>query len=117
VKLSIMLSSSVVALTLTACNKQPAASSGPQAAASTERSPTVNKSAEGRGTGTVTAIDAKAGQVTLDHGAIPEVGWPAMTMSFGADPAILSSIEVGDKVAFDMTTANGTPKITAIAHQ
>ena len=71
----------------------------------------------GQGTGTVTAIDAKAGQVTLDHSAIPEAGWPAMTMSFGADPAILSAIGVGDKVAFDMTTANGTPKITAITHQ
>lgn len=116
-KLLIMLSSSVVALTLTACNRQPATSSGPQAAASAERSPAANKSAEGHGTGTVTAIDAKAGQVTLDHGAIPEVGWPAMTMSFGADPAILSTIAVGDKVAFDMTIANGTPKITAITHE
>jgi Cu(I)/Ag(I) efflux system protein CusF len=117
VKFWMILSSSVVALTLTACNKPPATSSGPQAAASAERSPAANKSAEGHGTGTVTAIDAKAGQVTLDHGAIPEVGGPAMTMSFGADPAILSSIGVGDKVAFDMTTANGTPKITAITHQ
>jgi Cu(I)/Ag(I) efflux system periplasmic protein CusF len=116
-KLSTILSVSVVALTLTACNKQPGTSSGPQAAARPQVNPAANKSTEGHGTGTVTAIDPKGGQVSLDHGAIPEVGWPAMTMSFGADPAILSTIAVGDKVAFDMTTANGTPKVTAIRHQ
>ena len=33
-----------------------------------------------KGHGTVTAIDKSAGTITLDHGAIPEAKWPAMTM-------------------------------------
>ena len=34
----------------------------------------------GKGTGTVTALDAAAGKITLDHEAIAAVGWPAMKM-------------------------------------
>src|SRR3546814_11313185 len=36
----------------------------------------------GKGTGSVTAIDTAAGEITLDHGAIAEPDWPAMTMGF-----------------------------------
>ena len=42
----------------------------------------------GKGSGTVAAIDAAAGQTTLDHGAIPSVAWPAMKMGFSAKPTI-----------------------------
>ena len=44
------------------------------------------------GVGTITAIDKSAGAVTLDHQAIPEAGWPAMTMAFKVrSPAVLST--------------------------
>ena len=39
-----------------------------------------------KGTGTVSAVDVAAGKVTLDHDAMPDLGWPAMTMGFKADP-------------------------------
>lgn len=70
-----------------------------------------------KGTGTVTAIDAKAGTITLDHGPIPEANWPAMTMGFKAAPTLVQSVKVGDKVAFDLKLEGGAGEITAIAKQ
>lgn len=72
---------------------------------------------KGKGTGTVTAIDKAAGKITLDHGPIPEVGWRAMTMAFTASPALLDSVAVGDKVAFDLTLKGNAGEVTAIAKQ
>lgn len=71
----------------------------------------------GKGTGTVTAIDKAAGKITLDHGPIPEVGWPAMTMAFSAKPALLGSVAVGDKVAFDVSVTGSAGEVTAISKQ
>ena len=34
------------------------------------------------GTGTVTAVNAPSRKITLDHGPIPEIKWPAMKMEF-----------------------------------
>lgn len=68
----------------------------------------------GRGVGKVTAVDATAGRVTLDHEAIPEVEWPAMVMAFKADPALLKDIKVGDKVTFEVMLKDGAGEITAI---
>src|SRR3546814_1343094 len=52
------------------------------------------------GKGTVTAVDAAAGTVTIDHGPIPAVGWPAMAMTFKADKAARQNVTKGDKVTF-----------------
>jgi len=71
----------------------------------------------GKGTGTVTAIDKAAGKITLSHGPIPEVGWPAMTMAFDAKPALLDDVAVGDKVAFDVTIKGNAGEVTAISKQ
>lgn len=67
--------------------------------------------------GTVTAIDKAAGKITLDHQAIPEVNWPAMTMTFAAKPAVLNGIAVGDKVAFDVTVTGNAGEVTAVTKQ
>lgn len=71
----------------------------------------------GKGMGTVTAMDAAGGRVTLDHEAITEVGWPGMVMAFKADPALLKDVKVGDKVAFDVKVTNGAGEVTSIKHQ
>lgn len=71
----------------------------------------------GKGTGTVTAIDKAAGKITLDHGPIPEVGWPAMTMAFKAKPQLLDSVAVGDKVAFDLKLRGNDGEVTAMTKQ
>ena len=68
-------------------------------------------------TGTITALDKEAGKVTLNHEAIPEAEWPAMTMGFNADPALLGDLEVGDRVAFDIEIAGSSGKVTAISKQ
>jgi Cu/Ag efflux protein CusF len=71
----------------------------------------------GKGTGTVTAIDKTAGKITLNHGPIPEVGWPAMTMTFTTKPELLNSVAVGDKVAFDVTVKGTAGEVTVITKQ
>jgi Cu/Ag efflux protein CusF len=67
-----------------------------------------------KGSGTVTALDAEAGTVTLEHAAMPEIGWPAMTMTFAAAPALLAGVKPGDAVAFDLTLTGGRGEITAL---
>ncbi len=64
--------------------------------------------------GTVTAIDAGAGTITIEHGPVPAVEWPAMTMGFAADDAQRASVAAGDKVnfTFDKTADGG--KIVSI---
>jgi Cu(I)/Ag(I) efflux system protein CusF len=54
----------------------------------------------GQGTGVIKAIDP-AGSVTLQHGPIAAVSWPAMTMTFKAKPALLKGLKVGQSVDFD----------------
>ena len=72
---------------------------------------------QAKSTGTITALDREAGKVTLNHEAIPEAEWPAMTMGFDADPALLGDLEVGDRVAFDVEIAGSSGKVTAISKQ
>lgn len=71
----------------------------------------------GAGTGTITAVDASAGTVTIDHGAIPGVGWPAMAMTFTAPAAVLADARVGDRVAFDVSVHDGVNEVTALRAQ
>ena len=54
----------------------------------------------GDGAGVVRAVNAKAGKVTLHHGPIAALGWPAMTMTFKAEPALLKDLKVGQSVKF-----------------
>lgn len=59
------------------------------------------KAVTAHGVGTVKAIDAKAMSLTLAHGPVAEVHWPAMTMTFKvADAKLLAGITMGQKVAF-----------------
>ena len=71
----------------------------------------------GAGTGTITAVDASAGTVTIDHGAIPGVGWPAMAMTFSAPAAVLEDAKVGDRVAFEVSVHDGVNEVTALRPQ
>lgn len=66
------------------------------------------------GTGIVTAVDEKAGTITLDHDAIADAGWPAMTMAFNAPAEIIAKSKVGEKVAFELRIVDMGGEITAI---
>jgi Cu(I)/Ag(I) efflux system protein CusF len=60
-------------------------------------------------------VDAKAKTVTIKHGPIPAVGWPAMTMTFKAEPAMLANtVKPGDKVEFDVKIQGASNAVTAI---
>lgn len=67
----------------------------------------------GQGTGVIKAIDP-AGSVTLQHGPIPAVSWPAMTMTFKAKPALLKGLKVGQTVDFDCDVTGMSAEVTAI---
>ncbi|MBI2260865.1 MAG: copper-binding protein [Caulobacterales bacterium] len=71
----------------------------------------------GSGAGVVTAVDVAAGTVTINHEPIPAVGWPAMTMSFTASPAVVQQAAVGDRVQFDLTVQGNAAEVTAIRPQ
>ena len=61
-----------------------------------------------RGEGTVEAVDPANASVTLAHGPIPSLKWPAMTMDFKVkDAALLRTLKPGQKIVFD--TVAGAP--------
>ncbi len=69
----------------------------------------------GNGMGTITAVDAKGGTVTIKHGPIPSIGWPAMTMTFkAAPPALLKGLRSGQRVAFTARAKGMAAEVTAI---
>lgn len=64
---------------------------------------------------TVDDVNASAGKITLDHGAIPNLGMDAMTMVFrAADPAMLKTVKKGEKVQFSADRVNGQLTVTKI---
>lgn len=84
------------------------------APANAQASPDASVAVAALGTGTVTEIDAAGGTVTIEHGPIDALNWPAMTMAFDASPAMLGSLNEGDKVQFEFTQQGRTSTITEI---
>lgn len=69
----------------------------------------------GKASGVVMGVDAKAETVTLKHGPIVAVGWPAMTMTFkAASPALLKGIKTGDKVDFAVRVQGQNNQVTSL---
>ncbi len=68
------------------------------------------------GTGKITKVDAKTGELVMQHQPIPSLEWPAMTMEFEVkDPAMLKGLKVGEKVEFDLVKdEDGTFPVVAI---
>ncbi len=102
----LMATSLALAATLAGCNEQPeAAKPGESSGAAASNMSDMARPAEmkhGKGVGTVTAIDPARGTVTLDHGDITELKWPAMEMGFSAKPEVLAGSKVGDRVDFEI---------------
>lgn len=89
-------------------------SSGTQGMQMGKNMPCANQTAQG--TGVIEAIDAAKGTVTVKHQAIASIHWPAMTMTFKADPPnLLKPIKVGEKVNFILHPAGMNSTVTAIA--
>jgi Cu(I)/Ag(I) efflux system periplasmic protein CusF len=98
------LLAAAVAAGLTACTRADPApaeaeASGPQGAT---------------GTGTVIGVDPPNGTITLQHGPMPEIGWPATRMAFKAPPEAIAAAKVGDRVEFDLKAVGPAFEITAV---
>lgn len=65
--------------------------------------------------GTVTAIDADAGTITMKHGPVPAIEWPAMTMAFDAPQPIRDRVSVGDTVTFEFETSDKGNQIISVS--
>ena len=58
------------------------------------------------GTGVVEAV-LPDGRITLTHGPIPDLGWPAMTMDMPVDGFDPATAPVGEPVVFDLKEGDG----------
>ena len=66
-------------------------------------------------TGTVEAVDAAVGKITIAHGPVEALGWPAMTMGFKATPEQIASVQAGQKVRFEFQAQGMEATIITIA--
>ncbi|MDA7418061.1 copper-binding protein [Xenophilus arseniciresistens] len=65
--------------------------------------------------GEVRKLDPAAGLVVLQHGDIPNLAMPGMTMGFDvADKKMLNGLKVGDKVRFQAEMIKGKATVTEL---
>ncbi|MBK0394923.1 copper-binding protein [Ramlibacter algicola] len=63
----------------------------------------------------VKKVDLKKGLLVLDHGDLPNLGMPAMTMGFDvADRKMLQGVKVGQKVKFQAEIIGGKATVTEL---
>lgn len=91
----------------------PAASSEPAPAPA----PAPSAASTASATGVVEAVDPAAKTITIAHGPVDALKWPAMTMAFKAPDADLSAIKQGDHVTFEFTSSGMDGTITTITRQ
>ena len=66
-------------------------------------------------TGVVKKVDAANGAVTLAHGPVKELSWPAMTMRFEVkDKALFSKLVVDKKVDFTFVEDGSNYVVTKV---
>ena len=69
----------------------------------------------GHGAGVITAIELKTTIITIKHGQIQAMGWPAMTMTFKANPPVpLKGVHVGQWVRSDVRAQGIISDVTAL---
>ena len=65
--------------------------------------------------GTVTKVDPAKSTVTIAHGPVQSMKWPAMTMTFKAkDKAMLDKVKQGSKVEFSFVQSGKDYIVTEI---
>ena len=98
----ILLAGASLALTLSACGQ----ADKPTADAATENAAAGPMASQAySGSGKVTAIDGE--RVTIAHGPIEGIGWPAMTMSFVALDGLADEVSVGSEIDFSFRQDGG----------
>jgi len=67
-------------------------------------------------TGTVTAVNTAGRKITLDHGPIADINWPAMKMEFPVAPSVdLSKVKAGDRVRFTLSGSGSSYTVQSIS--
>lgn len=94
--------------------KMPAAEPAPMAS-ETSVMPADTAAKKASASGTIEAVDAAAGKLTISHGPVEALKWPAMTMGFKATPEQVASVQVGQKVQFEFESQGMDGTITQIA--
>jgi Cu/Ag efflux protein CusF len=70
---------------------------------------------EHQASGKVTKVDRAAGRVTIAHGPVASLKWPAMTMPFEVkDKALLDKAKEGQTIQFSFIESGRRHVITAI---
>jgi len=95
----------------------PAATAAPGAGGAIVPAPGARQAVVGhRAEGTVKAIDAQSGSVSIAHGPVETLKWPAMTMDFkAANSALLPNLKPGSVIAFEFVErAPGEWVITSV---
>ena len=64
------------------------------------------------GSGDITKIDGS--RITISHGPVETMEWPAMTMTFEADAQILEQVSVGEGIAFEFRTGTEGSVVTSV---
>ena len=81
-----------------------------------EAAATVSAPATYRTSGRVQSIAGRS--ITLAHGAVPALQWPAMTMTFAlAEPVRLEGVAVGSQVEFAFDMVGGKPTIRSLTRR
>ena len=116
----------VAVLLIAGCNAAPDAappvatapvSSGVAPAPAPAPTPLPVEAKQASATGVVQSMDAAAHTVTIAHGPVEALAWPAMTMTFQAPDVDLAAIKVGDNVAFEFTSTGMDGTIVSITKQ
>ena len=68
-------------------------------------------------TGNAMQSASAQGTITVDHGPVPAIEWPAMTMAFEADEQLRSEVSVGEGIAFEFRTGSEGSVITSITKE
>lgn len=80
-----------------------------------EMKPEKDKSRTHNGSGTVTKVDPEKSTVTIAHGPVQSMKWPAMTMTFKArDKTMLDKVKPGEKVEFSFVQSGKDYIVTQI---
>jgi membrane fusion protein, copper/silver efflux system len=100
---------------LSGVEARPATGAAPVAAAPSKAAPAPAAAAIYTTRGRVEQVTANS--VTISHEPVPAIGWPAMTMTFAADPKLIAGLKAGDQVTFGFDRPAAGPTVRRIARE
>lgn len=77
--------------------------------------PAASSSTSNKATGVVKSVDRGKSSVTIAHGPVPGLNWPAMTMPFAVkDKALFDKLPAGGKIEFEFAQQGKDYVITSV---